>query len=144
MHDPRLVRPGQRIADLQGDSDRVGHRQRAAARHTRLERFPLQQFEHQEADGVVRDLAVAARGPRDRRGADVIEGADVRMVKGGDRARLTFEALAQLRIGSQRGRQDLDRDAAIQPRVAGAVDFAHSTGAYRRDEFIRPEPEARR
>jgi hypothetical protein len=36
-------------------------------------------------------------------------------------------------------RADLDRDAAIEPRVARLVDFAHPTGANRRQDLVRPE-----
>ena len=61
--------------------------------------------------------------------ADVVERADVRMIERRDRARLALEALAQLRVGRERRRQDLDRDRAVEPRVAGAVDFAHAAGA---------------
>jgi len=38
-----------------------------------------------------------------------------------ERARLPFEALAQLGISREGRRQDLDRDAATQPCVAGPV-----------------------
>jgi hypothetical protein len=32
---------------------------------------------------------------------------------------------------------DLDRDLAIQLRVARAIDLAHAAGAERRDDFVR-------
>ena len=37
-------------------------------------------------------------------------------------------------------REDLDRDGAIEPRVAGLVDFAHATRAEWRLNFVRPKP----
>jgi hypothetical protein len=37
----------------------------------------------------------------------------------------------------QLGREDLDGDLATEPRVAGAVDLAHSAGAERRQDFVR-------
>jgi hypothetical protein len=45
------------------------------------------------------------------------------MVEGGDGARFTLEALAKFRGG------DFDRDYAVEPRIAGAVDFAHTSSA---------------
>ena len=46
------------------------------------------------------------------------------MVQRRDGARLTIEALAELRVGGEMRRQDLDRDGTIQARVAGFVEFA--------------------
>ena len=50
-------------------------------------------------------------------------------LKRGDRARLAVEALAQRRVGGELRGQDLDRDRAIEPRVARLVDLAHAAGA---------------
>ena len=36
-------------------------------------------------------------------------------------------------------RQDLDRDRAIEARVAGLVDLAHATGAKRAEDFVWAE-----
>jgi hypothetical protein len=41
-----------------------------------------------------------------------------------DRARLTVEPIAELRISREGFGQDLDRDGAIEARVKGSVDFA--------------------
>ena len=38
--------------------------------------------------------------------------------------------------------QDLDRDVAIQLRVARAIDLAHAAGADRHDDFVRAEASA--
>ncbi len=43
-------------------------------------------------------------------------------------------------IGGERGRQDLDRNVATEPRVVRAVDLAHAAGAERRDDVVRAEP----
>ena len=56
-----------------------------------------------------------------------------------DGTRLTLEALAELRIGGERVGQDLDRDGAVEPRVAGLVHLAHAAGAERRDDLVRAE-----
>ena len=66
----------------------------------------------------------------------------MRVIELRDRARFTVEALAELRITGECLRQDLDRDGAIQPRVAGFVDLAHAAGAERREDFIGAEARA--
>ena len=51
------------------------------------------------------------------------------MIDRGDGHRLAAQAFARVRVGGQRGRQQLDGDLTIEPRVAGAIDLAHSAGA---------------
>src|SRR5437764_13331973 len=70
--------------------------------------------------------------------------ADVRMRQLRDRARLAVEALAQLRVGGEHIGQDLDGDDAIEPRVAGAIDFAHAAGAERCEDLVGSEACAER
>ena len=55
-----------------------------------------------------------------------------------DRLRLALEALAQLRIGGERARENLDRDGAVEARVARLVDLAHAAGAEQRDDSYGP------
>ena len=62
---------------------------------------------------------------------DVEQRADVGVVEGRDRLRLALEALAAGLVLCEAGRQDLDRDAAVEARVAPAPDLAHPTGADR-------------
>ena len=47
-----------------------------------------------------------------------------------------------LRIGDEDVRQDLDRDVAIELRIAGAIDLAHSAGAERAEDLVRTEARA--
>ena len=61
--------------------------------------------------------------------ADIVNGEDVRMVQGGRGERFLFKAAKPVFIGRKRGRQELDGDVAIQPRVARAIDFSHPAGA---------------
>ena len=70
---------------------------------------------------------------------DVVQRADVRMVQRGDGLRLALEPLLHLGIVGEVGREDLDRDRAVQPRVGRLVDLAHAAGAERDPDFIRPE-----
>ena len=61
------------------------------------------------------------------------------MIQRGDGARLALEALAGVRIvGDVRG-QDLDRDGAIESRVARLVDLAHPARADLRRQLIRAD-----
>jgi hypothetical protein len=59
--------------------------------------------------------------------------------EGGGGAGLALEALAPIGIGCQIGRQDLDGDVAVQPRVARAIDLAHAAGTERGEDFVRAE-----
>ena len=71
--------------------------------------------------------------------ADVVERADVRMVRAA-RSRAPRVRSVRGTPGRPRApRQDLDRDRAIEPRVAGPVDLAHAAGAEGRDDFVRAE-----
>ena len=53
------------------------------------------------------------------------------MIERRDRTRFTVKPLAELRVGGEMRRQHLDRDRAIQARVAGLVDLAHPAGVTR-------------
>ena len=74
--------------------------------------------------------------------ADVEQRADVRMIERRDGARLAVEAVAQLRVGGERRGEDLDRDGAIEPRIAGAIHLAHPTLADECDDFVGAEAHA--
>ena len=58
--------------------------------------------------------------------AELVNGEDARVRQRGDRARFGFETPAHLGIGGDVRRHDLDRDVAVEPRVAGAIDLAHA------------------
>jgi hypothetical protein len=60
-----------------------------------------------------------------------VQRADVRVVEGGDALRLALEAGTELRVGRQLRRQQLERDLAIEARVARAVNLAHAARAER-------------
>jgi len=61
--------------------------------------------------------------------ADVMEGADVRMVQTGDRARLSLETLAKIRITGEVCGENLDRYRAIETGIFGLIDLTHASGA---------------
>ena len=64
------------------------------------------------------------------------------MLERGNRAGLALEPRAPLRIGRHVGRQHFDGDRAIEPRVAGRVDFAHPARAERREDLVGAEARA--
>ena len=114
----------ERVGNLDGDLQRLVERQRAL----RQASASVSPSRYSMTRNAVPSLL-----------ADVVEGADVRMVELRDRPRLALEALAELRIGRERVGQDLDRDGAIEARVAGPVDLAHAAGAEGGEDFVRAE-----
>jgi hypothetical protein len=57
----------------------------------------------------------------------------------GDGLRLAFESLLERRISREMRRKNLDRDLAVEPRVARLVDFSHPSRTERRKDLIRAE-----
>ena len=72
---------------------------------------------------------------------DIVERADVRMRKRGDRARFALEANTRTLVVKQTWRDYFDGNNAAEPRVARAIDLAHPTGAQRAKDLVRPEPD---
>ena len=125
VDDARRVCRIERAGQSGGDFDEFAVVQRSA-RQPLLQRFAVQQFHHQERNAL---------GGH----ADVVDRADIRVLERGDRAGLALESRAPLRIGRHVGRQHFDGDRAIEPRVAGLVDFAHPAGAERREDLVGAE-----
>ena len=71
--------------------------------------------------------------------ADVVQRADIRVGQLCNRVRLAVEPLAHDRACAFTIDDDLDRDCAVEPGVAGAIDLAHPAGAERRFDLVRPE-----
>ena len=61
--------------------------------------------------------------------ADVVERADVRMVRAARSRGFALEPRAELRIASEGFGQNLDGDGAIEAGVARLVHLAHAAGA---------------
>ena len=71
---------------------------------------------------------------------DAVDLRDVRMVQRGERPALRARSAPAARDRAAKSRrQDLDRDVAIEPRVARAIDLAHSAGAEQRDDVVEAE-----
>ena len=118
----------ERVGDLDAGADELARRQRPAT-EARGQRLALEEFHDQ-----IVHIPFAA---------DIEERADVRVIETGDRARLLFEPRARVDLPRRRRRQDLQSDAAVETRVAGAIDLTHAAGADPLDDFVRSEPHAR-
>src|SRR5207244_664239 len=69
---------------------------------------------------------------------------DVLMVERGQGLRLALEARGAAGIVAQRVGQCLDRDVAVQARIAGAIHLAHAARADLGDDLVDAEPSASR
>jgi hypothetical protein len=65
---------------------------------------------------------------------------DVRVVERRDGLRFAAEACQPVGIAGEQVGEDLDRDVAVQLRVAGAIHLAHSARAEQGHNFVRAEP----
>ena len=65
------------------------------------------------------------------------------MVERGEHARFTLEARQAVGSAVNGARQDLDRHIAAEPRIAGAIDLAHSTRANAFLQLVDADPPAR-
>ena len=64
------------------------------------------------------------------------------MIERREQLRFALEARHAVGVRRERRRQDLQRDVAIQLRVARAIHFAHSPGAEGREDFVGAEARA--
>ena len=64
------------------------------------------------------------------------------MIERGEDFGFALEAREAVGIVRERVGQDLDRDVALQPRVARAIHLAHAAGAEQRVDFVRAEASA--
>jgi hypothetical protein len=120
VHDPPPVQRVERAQDAQRGLDRLAQRQRPVSQPP-IERLATQQL-HDDEDVAV-DLP------------DVEDLADAGMVDAGRGPGLAPQARA--RVIAARGRADgLDRDLALQPRIARPVDLAHAAGSERREDLV--------
>ena len=127
VDDARAVRLVERRRDLDRRLERLVDRERALRQPIR-QRLAFEILHDEERGAVLL--------------ADVVQRADVRMIELRDRAGFAIEALAELRVGGEGVGENLDRDRAIEPRVAGFVHLAHPAGADERQDLVRAEASA--
>ena len=111
VDDPLPLCLVQRIGDLDGDLERLIERQRTFLQPLG-ERLALQVLHDQEVDPVL--------------AADVVEGANVRVIEAGDGLGLALEALLQIGIRGDVLGQDFDGDGAIESRASCLVNLTHA------------------
>jgi hypothetical protein len=110
VDDPLPVRGVEGVGNLDPDvHDLVDVEARGA--HVMLERLALEPLHHD----VMLALVLA----------DVVDGADVRVVEGRGGAGLALEPFHRARVLRQLGGKELQRDAAAEAQVLGLVDDAH-------------------
>src|SRR5439155_13488598 len=102
----------------------LGHR-KGAFLEAFIQRFPFQVLH----DQVARTAELT----------DIEQRADVRVVKTGDRSRLSGKSPLKIRpIAELRGK-DLNRDDSIQACVPAPEHLSHAPGANTRQDLIRPQ-----
>ena len=108
------------MCGIAGIIGRIGDRNRAARQPLR-EIFPIDELHHQ------------------RPIFNAIHLRDVGMIQRRERLRLACESRQALRIAREQLRKNLDRDIAVQARIAGAIHLPHSTGADVTGDLVRPD-----
>ena len=125
MDDALLVRRFERLGDLPRDRQ-APRRSASAARDPLREILALDQL-HDEARmaPALLESVDRARCSDDSAAASAL--------------RFALEAGEAIGIAGEESRQDFERDVAIQPRVARAIDLAHAAGANGGDHFVLAE-----
>ena len=129
VDDALVVRRGKPLRSLTRVLDRLARRQRPSA-HSTAERFPFEQFGDDER--------------RSGFGADIVNGQDVRVIELSGGARLLLEATQPAGVRRERVGDQLDRDLAPEPWIAGAVHLAHATRTQPADDLIGADARSRR
>ena len=121
MDDPGFVRVGEAGAQLV-DVLQLGRQRKIAAPPNLVEQRLAKDVLH----GDVRLALVLT---------DVVDGDDVDVGEAGGRLRLPREALAEV-VGVESRLQHLDRDEAIEHRVAAEVQIPHAALTQALDDFV--------
>ncbi len=117
VDEPPLVRRVERVGELLDDEERA-RRLEWPARELLLQIRAVHE-PHRDVEPAG-DLA------------GVVDRDDRRVVERGGEARLAQEALAEAHVPGELGREELERDGAVEREVARAIDDAHSTAAEQR------------
>jgi len=112
MHDTRLVRELQRVADVRDHFQRLARLDLAAANQP-VQIGTVDVF-HQQVVALART-------------AEVVDRDDRRMAQTGQRAGLAAEALGEVGAGGGGHIEQLERDHPVERFLAGLVDHAHAT-----------------
>jgi hypothetical protein len=144
MDDALLVGRLERFRDLAGERQCFVERHRSAREMFR-ERLALDEFHHQRPDGG--GSARTGRLPvspaeRGQCGGlfEPVDLCDVRMIERREHPGFALEPHEAIGVGSERLRQDLQRDLAVEPRIPRAIDLPHPACPERAEDLIRAEP----
>ena len=128
MRDARLMRFGQTFRRLRRnfncflDGQRAGGNQLAHG-------LAFDQFHRDVVSGTI--------------ASEFVDGNDIGMIESGCRAGLLLEAPQAIAVSGESGRQNLDRNPAVQARILRPVHLAHPARAKEGDDLVGPEPRAR-
>ena len=128
VNDARGMSLGEPVGHLSGNREQLRDRETTGMKQP-PQRLAVDQLHDDVRDGI--DLS------------DLVDGHDVRVVQSGGGSRLPLEPLQASRIRRQPGRQDLDGDLALKPRVPGPVNLPHPAGAERAQQLVRAKPRTR-
>ena len=124
MHAPAFVRRFQRLGNLVRNRPGLVQPQRAAPQ-TLGEILPVDQLHDERAAGEGR--------------LQPVNPGDVGVIERCEHLCLALEPGQPIGIAREVIGQDLDRDLAVEPHVARAVDLAHAAGAERSEDLVRAE-----
>ena len=110
MQDAARVRGLDRFRQSTSDRERRVERQRTGL-ETLGQSRPLDELEDEGLDPAL--------------GGDAVDRADTGMAERRQHARLAVKACDALGIGGEAGRQELERDVAIEAQIPRAMDLAH-------------------
>src|SRR5512145_2227803 len=110
MDEPRRMGRAERAGNLDGRAEGFVEAH-GSLFEPRRQSLALQVLHDEEVDAILM--------------TNVMQRAYVRVGQLRDRARLVVEALPELRICSERRRQNLDRDEAIETRINRPVNLSH-------------------
>ena len=121
MDNARGMRGLERIGDLLRDGERFVERDRSPRQPLRKV-LALDQLHHERT--------------RRARILNPVDVRDVRMIQRRERLRLAFEAHDAIGIACDGRGKHLERDLALEPGIACAIDFAHAALAKLGDDFV--------
>ena len=124
MRDSVLVRRRETARDLERVLDRLAARDRTGGEAV-AQRLAGEELRDRVDDAVVR--------------AEVVDAEEIRVRERGDGLRLALEAREGGGVRREALGKDLDRDVAVEFRVARAVDLSHPARAERPEDFVRAE-----
>lgn len=124
MNDSSLVRGLERFRNVPCEQQRLRERHWTASQPVG-ERFALDQLHHE--------------GVGSRRLLESVDVRDVWVVQGGEGFGLAFQPRHAVRVVGKAVRQHLDRDLAVQSRVACAKHLPHPSRAQRRENLVRAD-----